>query len=125
MASQHVPDLQPAEAWAKLQEEQYTFLDVRTKEEFSHGHVPPHKGSTVCIPVKVKDGEGSMVENHHFIADVQNTFPDKDAPIMVGCKSGARSTHALHLLQAAGYTHLVHQCMGWNGWEAAGLPKAT
>ena len=44
------------------------------------------------------------------------------AALLVGCKSGARSSKALALLEAEGYSQLAHNSRGFDSWLAAGLP---
>ncbi len=51
-------------------------------------------------------------------------FPNKGAGLVVGCKSGRRSTLACEQLAAAGYTDLVNMSGGFDAWLAAGFPKA-
>lgn len=72
-----------------------TILDVRTKSEFSNGHI---KGST-NIPLDQLAGK-------------TNKLNDKDYPIITCCASGARSASAKALLIAKGFTN-VHNGGGW------------
>ena len=58
-------------------------LDVRTPEEYREGHIPGSQN----IPLQVIDTV---------------TF-DKDTPLFVYCRSGARSRQAAARLQTAGY----------------------
>lgn len=65
-------------------------LDVRTQEEFSQGHIP----GAICIP------------NEEIISDPPADLPDKDALILVYCRSGRRSKEAAAKLAAMGYTDI-------------------
>ncbi|WP_297869909.1 rhodanese-like domain-containing protein [uncultured Oscillibacter sp.] len=62
-------------------------LDVRSQEEYDGGHIP----GAVCLP------------NEDIQADLPLPF-DKDAEILVYCRSGRRSAEAAEKLAAMGYT---------------------
>ncbi|WIA22578.1 hypothetical protein OEZ86_009564 [Tetradesmus obliquus] len=110
----HVP---PTEA-AELLKTGYTYLDVRTPEEFAAGHAE----GAVNIPFMLSKPEG-MVPNAEFVQQVKQHFPNQDHPMVVGCKAGPRSTRACAAL-AQDYTSLVMNATGWDGWVAASLPAA-
>lgn len=95
----------------------WTFLDVRTVEEFSAGHAP----GAVNIPVATK-GAAGMVPNDGFLQLVRAEFPDKDAWLVVGCKSGMRSRKACNMMTEDGYQNLVNVAGGFDAWTAAQLP---
>lgn len=63
-----------------------------------------------------------MSPNPNFLAEVAAEVPDKGSALLVGCRSGARSTKALEALEAAGYTQLAHNSHGFQAWTEAGLP---
>jgi rhodanese-related sulfurtransferase len=65
-------------------------LDVRTPEEFASGHVA---GAT-NIPVQV------------LVSRIKELDP-KDKPIVLYCRSGARSAQAALLLRGAGFVDVV------------------
>ena len=65
-------------------------LDVRTPQEFHEGHIP----QSVNIPLQTIDKAESIIEN-------------KDTPIFVYCRSGARSAQAAALLSHMGYNNLT------------------
>lgn len=110
--------LAPAEAHAKMTDEGFTYVDVRTADEFAAGHP---KGA-VNVPLGVE-----------FVAAMKERFP-KDAKIIVGCGSGPRSARAAKALAEAGFTSVFEQRAGWDGirgpfgeltepgWKRAGLP---
>ena len=80
-------------------EEDYIILDVRTQEEYDSGHI----AGAILIP----DTEiGSMAEA---------TLTDKDALILVYCRSGRRSKNAASELATLGYTN-VKEFGGINSW---------
>ena len=69
------------------------WIDVRTPEEFSRGHL---KGA-VNIPMQ-EIGE-----------KISSVSPDKNAPVNLYCHSGRRAQVALQTLQQMGYTHVINQ----------------
>ena len=80
----------------------YIILDVRRPDEFAAGHIP----EAVNIDVR---GE-------NFESQAQSTL-DKERPVAVYCRSGARSKTAAHALAAMGYRvyELNKGFMNWNG----------
>jgi len=82
----------------------FTFLDVRTVEEYEQGHI---KGAHL-IPVQV------LAEH---LADVP-----KDKQVYVYCHSGKRSSRAAKLLADKGYTKIENVVGGIEAWKAAGYP---
>jgi phage shock protein E len=69
--------------------EPYILVDVRTPGEYTSGHIP----TAINIPFDV----------------IGNNPPtnDKNALIIVYCKSGARARSAAQTLEALGYLHVV------------------
>ena len=75
-------------------------LDVRTKQEYEEGHI-----------------EGAiLIPNTELINRANNELPDKDATILVYCRSGNRSAKAAKELIEAGYTN-VFDFGGINNWK--------
>jgi rhodanese-related sulfurtransferase len=119
--------ISPKEAHEKLAEG-WTYVDVRTAEEFEAGH----PAGAVNVPL-MHAGAGGMVQNADFVRVMSAAFP-KDAKIICGCKAGGRSLKAAQALLAAGFTNVVDQRAGWDGardsfgqirepgWSRAGLP---
>ncbi|MFI3237577.1 MAG: rhodanese-like domain-containing protein [Lachnospiraceae bacterium] len=66
-------------------------LDVRTIEEYSEGHIV----NSLNIPLN----ELSTIETH---------IKDKKTMIFVHCLSGGRTTKAVRVLNAIGYTNIVN-----------------
>ncbi len=99
------PVIQPAEYQARFVDgkEAHTLLDVRTADEFRSGYIPG------AINVAVNELNGKL-----------NKIP-KDKPVVVYCRSGNRSAHAVQVLQAAGYTE-VYDLGGLFEWARQGLP---
>jgi rhodanese-related sulfurtransferase len=96
----------------------WTYIDVRTEDEFAAGH----PAGAINVPL----GDG-------FVRAIEERFA-KDAEIIVGCRSGSRSERACDALVAAGFTRVVVQRAGWDGirgtfgeviepgWLRVGLP---
>ncbi len=86
---------------AKMMEsgDDYILLDVRTTEEFAQGHIP----GAICIP------------NETIGTEEIPQLPDKDATILVYCRSGNRSKQASQKLADLGYTNVL-EFGGINTW---------
>lgn len=79
-----------SEAKNMMDLEKVRILDVRTPEEYATGHI--------------KDAENlplMEIVNNNFA-----TIKDKDAIILVYCRSGSRSAKAARLLAKADYKHI-------------------
>lgn len=77
------------EAKARIDsKDELIILDVRTAEEYAQGHIP----GAVLLPVS------------NIAKDAPAQLPDKDAEILVYCRSGNRSRQAAQQLVAMGYT---------------------
>jgi rhodanese-related sulfurtransferase len=100
--------ISPQEASQKLAEG-WTYVDVRTVEEFEAGHPP----GAVNVPIALA-APGRMTPNPDFLPVMAAAFP-KDAKIVVGCKAGGRSMRAAQELLGAGFTNVVDQRAGWDG----------
>lgn len=82
----------------RLVEQGARLIDVRTPAEFSAGHID---GAT-NIPVDQLSGRLSALG-------------DKSQPVVVYCRSGARSARAASMLRNAGYTN-VYDLGGIGNW---------
>jgi rhodanese-related sulfurtransferase len=83
-----------------------TLIDVREESEWARGH----------LPGAVHRGKG-VIER-----DIEQSFPDKDAPLVLYCGGGFRSALAADNLQKMGYTNVISMDGGWRGWTEAGFP---
>ena len=73
-------------------------VDVRTPGEYRGGHIE----GAVNIPL-------DQVQRR------VNEFGERDKPVVVYCRSGARSGNALRILESQGFTH-VYNLGGMGNW---------
>ena len=71
-------------------ESEYVVLDVRTEDEFAQGHIP----GAILIP------------DYAIREEAEKALPDKDALILVYCRSGRRSKNAAQILLELDYTNI-------------------
>jgi hydroxyacylglutathione hydrolase len=81
-----------------------TVVDVRGQSEWAEGHLP---GATHIML-------GYLARRADEVVNGQ--------PIVVQCRTGARSAIAASLLRAAGAQEVINLAGGIRDWEAAGLP---
>jgi rhodanese-related sulfurtransferase len=118
----------PREAAERL-EEGYVYVDVRTVGEYQQGHPAGAKN----VPFMLSEG-GRMVLNPDFLSVMTKCF-QKDAKLVVGCRTGVRSLQAATLLEKNGWSAVVDmrggfdgeidphtRQMGEPGWSRVGLP---
>lgn len=72
------------------QTEGAVLLDVRTAEEYASGHIP-----------------GSEHLPLDLISDAADRIGNRNTPVFVYCRSGARSVKAAEALKKMGYIHAV------------------
>jgi hydroxyacylglutathione hydrolase len=77
-------------------------LDVRRDDEWNDGHIP-----------------GALHVENGRLASEDLPVP-KDAPVVVHCHTGNRSTIGLSVLARRGYTNLALLDGGWAEWQASG-----
>ena len=88
-------------------EDNFVLIDVREPLEYEISKIP----GSVLIPVGgIKDGSALAA------------IP-RDVPLVLHCKSGARSAQALASLTAAGFTGVVHLDGGIDAWTARDIPS--
>lgn len=83
----------------------YTLVDVRTPDEYREGHI---KGSTL-LPLDQ-------------LEIIEKKIPDKKKAIYVNCRSGARSSQAVQIMQKLGYTQVFNLTGGIMLWQNLGYP---
>ncbi len=92
--------ISPDEAKQMMDNEKVIVLDVRTQGEFSEGHI---ENAVLLTDSTVKSKAAEVL-------------PDKNAKILVYCRSGARSASASRELIKLGYTN-VYDFGGIMSWE--------
>ena len=74
----------------------------------------------VHIPFEGDLPETDLSIPYDEIADHLDQLPDKDATVVLYCRSGSMSTSAAKELAARGYTNVLEVDGGFNAWKAAG-----
>ncbi|HXC54963.1 MAG TPA: rhodanese-like domain-containing protein [Rhizomicrobium sp.] len=125
------------EAWALLKSDpRARLVDVRTAAEWNFVGLPDLGALGRDVQLVEWQVFPTMQPNAAFVADTeQGAGADKDAPVLLLCRSGARSRSAAIALTQAGYTRAYNVAGGFegdldgarhrggkNGWKAAGLP---
>lgn len=87
------------QALVMIEKENVTLLDVRTQEEFDEGHIE----TAILFP------------NDEIMEKAESALPNKDAAILVYCRSGNRSAQASKALVELGYTN-VYDLGGLKDW---------
>lgn len=82
--------LTPEEAKEMIDTNDVIILDVRTEDEFRQGHI---KGAM-------------LIPDYELYEVAEEKLPDKDATILIYCRSGNRSKLASHLLIGMGYRNI-------------------
>jgi rhodanese-related sulfurtransferase len=91
--------INPAADFVALIQQGAMIVDVRSKGEFSGGHI---KGA-INIPLDE-------------LNNASNQLKDKNKIIITCCASGMRSASGKNILSAKGYTH-VYNGGGWRGLQ--------
>ncbi|CAI5984539.1 unnamed protein product [Closterium sp. NIES-64] len=107
----------PREAKALL-ETSYTFLDVRTEEEFAKSHVE----GAVNVAVMTGDPHKGASEKRSDFLDVVRSKFQPDTPLVVSCGAGRRAAVAAADLVEAGFTKVVSLEGGLKAWKGEGFP---
>lgn len=98
--------LTPTQATLLINREDAMVIDVREADEYTTGHLPESRN----IPV------ARLVER----AGELDKFKDK--PLILVCKTGARTTGACAELEKLGFTRVHALEGGIEAWRTAGLP---
>ncbi|WP_313278451.1 rhodanese-like domain-containing protein [Stutzerimonas balearica] len=85
-------DVDREAAMQALTQPNATLIDVRTPEEFAEGALP-----------------GAVnLETSEFSAHIAEVAPDKDAPVVLYCRSGRRAGEAQQVLESMGYRQVIN-----------------
>ena len=79
--------LSAEEAYEMMASQEVVVVDVRTREEYDSGHIE----NAVLVP------------NESIGSEMPETLPDKEATLLIYCRSGRRSKDAAQKLLALGY----------------------
>lgn len=88
-----------SQALEKMQNEEVTILDVRTAQEYQQGHIP----NAILLPYDQINQQAETI------------LLDKEAMILVYCRSGRRSSIAAQALAELGYQH-IYDFGGIQSW---------
>ena len=86
--------------------ENFVFIDCREQAEWDEAHIP---GATL-LPLST------------FQETYAEALPNKNASIVIQCRSGKRSMNACMFLLSQGYTDLINLEGGIVAWNEAGYP---
>ena len=104
-AKKRVKETNVAAVKARLDKgERLNLIDVREDNEWAKGRLP---GATHLSK--------GIIER-----DIEKTFPDRDAELILYCGGGFRSALAADNLQKMGYTNAISMDGGWRGWNEVG-----
>lgn len=84
------------------------FLDVRTEKETKAGAIP----------------NALLVDRGLLEFQIAEKIPDKNAKIVVYCKTGKRSGLSACTLNKMGYKNVLNMTGGWEAWVKAGFPAS-
>ena len=99
----------PMEALQLINHQNALVLDVRTDKEYQDGHII----NSMHAPL-------GMLSNH-----LSKLAPYKQSPIVVVCRSGARSAQAAATLRKAGFEEVYNLAGGIMAWQSANMPLTT
>ena len=99
-------EVDPVEAVQKMNHEEAVLVDVREDNEYRDGHVV----DSIHIPL---GSLGSRVESLEKY---------REKPIIVACRSGARSARACATLRKEGFEQVFNLRGGVMAWQSAKLP---
>jgi rhodanese-related sulfurtransferase len=129
-------DISATEAWEKLTADPNAQLvDVRTMAEWNFVGLPDLSGLGRRVHCVEWQSFPSGAPNPGFVAEAAGVLSDKAAPVLLLCRSGARSRAAAIALTRAGFGQAFNIAGGFegdvdgqghrghrNGWKADGLP---
>ena len=135
-AAGYTGDVNPTTAFKILSEQKAAALvDVRTRAEWNYVGLPDLDTLTKQVALIEWQVFPNMQPNPQFVEQLRAALPDKTAPLLFLCRSGARSAAAAKAMTAAGYSSCFNVAEGFEGplnaeakrgtvggWKAAGLP---
>jgi rhodanese-related sulfurtransferase len=129
-------DISATEAWDRLRSDpKAQLLDVRTVAEWNFVGLPDLSSVGRRVHCVEWQSFPTGAQNPGFVVEASQALDDPGAPLMVICRSGARSRAAAIALTQAGFTQAFNIAGGFegdtdnqghrgsvNGWKAADLP---
>lgn len=100
-----VPAVSPQQAAQMQSEKNAVIIDVREKDEWNTGHI----AGAIHIPL-------SEISNR-----VAELTKYQNQPVIMQCRSGARSAKAADILAKSGFTNVHNMDGGLNAWQKADL----
>jgi rhodanese-related sulfurtransferase len=105
-ARKNVTEISPADAAAKLNNDEAVIIDVRENDEWEEGHIPN--------AIHLSRGTIEL--------DIEEKIQDPSKMVICHCGGGGRSALAAESLQKMGYKNVRSMAGGLKAWKAAGLP---
>lgn len=103
--AENIPAVSPHEALQMQTKKQAVIVDVRENDEWNAGHI----AGAIHIP----------------LGEISNHLPElskyQNSPVIMQCRSGARSAKAADILAKAGFTKVHNLDGGLNAWQKANL----
>ena len=129
-------EVSAAEAWQRLQADpEAQLLDVRTMAEWNFVGVADLSALGRQVHCIEWQAFPTGARNPAFVAEASQALSDKNAPVLVMCRSGARSRAAAIALTQAGFSQAINVSDGFEGdmdedghrgnrtgWKHADLP---
>lgn len=115
MTNAQPKEISLADAWELLSSDPAAVLiDVRTKAEWNFVGVPDL--STIGKEVQLVElNQFPSGQNPLFLAEANAAAPNKEAPVLLICRSGARSASAAAAMTDAGWTNTINVVAGFEG----------
>src|SRR3954470_8674331 len=134
--SDYAGDVSATEAWEKLNADpRAQLVDVRTMAEWNFVGLPDLSSLGRQVHCLEWQSFPTGAQNPDFLGEATAVLADKTAPVLLLCRSGARSRAAAIALTRAGFAQAFNIAGGFegdtdqeghrgnrNGWKAARLP---
>jgi rhodanese-related sulfurtransferase len=105
-AKKNIVMISVSDAKAMFDKGGVTFLDCREPKEYKSGHIP----GAVNIPRGLLEFK------------IGKKIPDKNASVVIYCKSGGRASLGCCNLVRMGYKNAKNMDGGWKAWTKSGYP---
>lgn len=103
--AESVPAISPQQAAQMQSQQKAIIVDVRENDEWNAGHI----AGAIHIPLgEIQNRVGELAKYQH-------------SPLIMQCRSGARSAKAANVLKVAGFQNVYNLDGGLNAWQKADL----